>query len=103
MTEKCDGLTELFMITMKIVIPSYFDENQRNWDLHLDLFTFAYNTASHATIKSFYMIIVSQKYHFYEAIGLKKLKLLFFILYRMHGLYFHKNFFFHMQIFNFLI
>jgi hypothetical protein len=55
---QCDGQTERFMRTLKMMISSYIDEKQRNWDVHLDLFSFAYNTATHATTKysPFYMM-----------------------------------------------
>ncbi len=39
------------MRTLKMMISSYIDGKKHNWDLHLDLFSFADNTATHATTK----------------------------------------------------
>jgi hypothetical protein len=60
---QCDGQTERFMRTLKMMISSYIDDKQRNWDVHLDLFSFAYNTATHATTKysPFYIVTHLQK------------------------------------------
>lgn len=44
-----DGITERFNRTLKMMISSFVDENQKNWDVLLPFLAFAYNTAKHET------------------------------------------------------
>ena len=46
---QADGLSERFMRPLKDMITAYVSEDQRDWDKNIDLISFAYNTAVHAT------------------------------------------------------
>ena len=46
-----DGLSEKFVGTFKNMIRAFLIENPKDWDKHLDILAFAYNTSSHATTK----------------------------------------------------
>ena len=43
--------SERFMATIKKMLTAYCNENQDNWDQHLNALTFAYNTAVHSKTK----------------------------------------------------
>ena len=46
---QCDGLAERYVRTFKTAIACFVNENHRNWDEHLDLLAFAFNTATQET------------------------------------------------------
>lgn len=48
---QCDGESERFIQTVKNMISSYVDENQTNWDTHLMMLAFAYNSSIHSSTK----------------------------------------------------
>ena len=48
---QADGLSERFVRTIKQMISAFVDQDQKDWDQNLDLFCFAYNTATQSTTK----------------------------------------------------
>lgn len=48
---ECNGQSERTVQTIKAMIRAHIDNDQENWDINLDKFSFAYNTATHSTTK----------------------------------------------------
>ncbi|KAI8489127.1 hypothetical protein Bbelb_331120 [Branchiostoma belcheri] len=46
-----DGMVERFNRTLGNVLRAYVSDNQRDWDTHLPMVKFAYNTSEHSTTK----------------------------------------------------
>ena len=47
-----DGLSERFNRTLQTMIAHYTNDKRTNWDIHLPVLQFAYNTATHTTTKA---------------------------------------------------
>ena len=54
---QCDGITERYNRTLQDMLTAYVNKGRDDWDKHLDIVTFAYNTTLHRTTNAtpFYM------------------------------------------------
>jgi hypothetical protein len=49
---QCDGMSERFNRTLQAMLKHYANEEANNWDLHIPLLQFAYNTEVHYSTKA---------------------------------------------------